>query len=47
MFPAWGLGKLAVHVDLRMDHQGQRGRQLLRHELEPIVSAPISAAARS
>jgi hypothetical protein len=38
MFPAWKLGKSAVHVDLRMDHQGQRGRQLLRHELETIVS---------
>jgi hypothetical protein len=36
--PGLGLGKRAVHVDLRMDHQGQRGRQLLRHELETIVS---------
>lgn len=35
--PAWKLGKLAVHVDLRADKQAQWGRQLLRHALETIV----------
>lgn len=35
--PAWRLGKLAVHVDLRADHEAQWGRQLLRHALETIV----------
>ena len=35
--PAWKLGKLAVHVDLREDTQAEWGRQLLRHALETIV----------
>lgn len=35
--PAWRLGKLAVHVDLRADKGAQWGRQLLRHALETIV----------
>jgi len=35
--PAWKLGKLAVHVDLRADKQGQWGRQLLRDALETII----------
>lgn len=35
--PAWRLGKLAVHVRLRADHDAQWGRQLLRHALETIV----------
>lgn len=35
--PAWRLGKLAVHIDLRADIEGQWGRQLLREALETIV----------
>jgi ribosomal protein S18 acetylase RimI-like enzyme len=35
--PAWKLGKLAVHVDLRADNGAQWGRQLLRDALETIV----------
>lgn len=35
--PAWKLGKLAVHVDLRADQDAQWGRQLLRDALETIV----------
>lgn len=35
--PAWKLGKLAVHVDLRVDQEAQWGRQLLRDALETIV----------
>ncbi|GAB3201001.1 GNAT family N-acetyltransferase [Nocardioides hungaricus] len=35
--PAWKLGKLAVHVDLRADREAQWGRQLLRDALETIV----------
>lgn len=35
--PAWKLGKLAVHVDLRSDKDAQRGRQLLRHALETVI----------
>lgn len=35
--PAWKLGKLAVHVDLRADKKTQWGRQLLRDALERIV----------
>lgn len=35
--PAWKLGKLAVHVDLRADKHAQWGRQLLRDALETIV----------
>lgn len=35
--PAWKLGKLAVHVDLRADKGAQWGRQLLRDALETIV----------
>lgn len=37
MVPAWRLGKLAVHVDLRADTKEQWGRQLLRDALETIV----------
>jgi ribosomal protein S18 acetylase RimI-like enzyme len=37
MVPAWKLGKLAVHVDLRTDKDAQWGRQLLRDALETIV----------
>ena len=35
--PAWNLGKLAVHVDLREDKDAQWGRQLLREALETLV----------
>ncbi len=35
--PAWRLGKLAVHVELRADKAAEWGRQLLRHALETIV----------
>ena len=35
--PAWKLGKLAVHVDLRGDKDAQWGRHLLRDALETIV----------
>ena len=35
--PAWKLGKLAVHVDLRADKETQWGRHLLREALETIV----------
>lgn len=35
--PAWKLGKLAVHVDLRADKDSQWGRHLLRDALETIV----------
>ena len=35
--PAWKLGKLAVHVDLRADKDAHWGRQLLRDALETIV----------
>ncbi len=35
--PAWKLGKLAVHVDLRADTDAQWGRQLLRDALETII----------
>ena len=35
--PAWKLGKLAVHVDLRADKPAQWGRHLLRDALETIV----------
>ena len=35
--PAWKLGKLAVHVDLRADKEAQWGRQLLRDALETII----------
>lgn len=35
--PAWKLGKLAVHVDLRADTNAQWGRQLLRDVLETII----------
>ena len=35
--PAWKLGELAVHADLRADTDAQWGRQLLRDALETIV----------
>ncbi|UUZ59684.1 type II toxin-antitoxin system TacA family antitoxin [Nocardioides sp. B-3] len=35
--PAWKLGKLVLHVDLRAEKDAQWGRQLLRHALETIV----------
>jgi len=35
--PAWKLGKLAVHVELRADKAAQWGRQLLREALETIL----------
>ena len=35
--PAWKVGKLALHVDLRADKNAQWGRQLLRDALETIV----------
>jgi ribosomal protein S18 acetylase RimI-like enzyme len=35
--PAWRLGKLAVHVDLRTDTGAQWGRQLLREALEAVI----------
>lgn len=35
--PAWKLGKLAVHLDLRADSQSEWERQLLRNALETIV----------
>lgn len=36
--PAWRIGKLAIHLDLRDDKDAQWGAQLLRHALETIVS---------
>lgn len=35
--PAWKLGKLAVHIDLRADKDTQWGRQLLRDALKTMV----------
>jgi hypothetical protein len=35
--PAWKLGKLAIHVDLRVHKDAQWGRLLLRDALETIV----------
>lgn len=35
--PAWKIGKLAIHTDLRADREAQWGRQLLRDALETIV----------
>ena len=35
--PAWKLGKLAVHLDLRADKEAHWGRQLLREALNTIV----------
>jgi ribosomal protein S18 acetylase RimI-like enzyme len=35
--PAWKLGKLAIHRDLRADRKAQWGRHLLRDALETIV----------
>lgn len=35
--PAWKLGKLALHVDLRADQEAQWGRHLLRDALETII----------
>jgi len=35
--PAWKIGKLAVHTDLRSDKDAQWGRQLLRDALETIA----------
>jgi ribosomal protein S18 acetylase RimI-like enzyme len=35
--PAWKLGKLAIHLDLRADKAAQWGRQLLRDALETII----------
>jgi len=35
--PAWKLGKLAIHVDLRTDKTTPWGRHLLRDALETIV----------
>lgn len=36
--PAWKLGKLAIHVDLRADRDAQWGRHLLRDAVETIVN---------
>lgn len=35
--PAWRLGKLAVHVELRGDTAAAWGRQVLRHALKTLV----------
>ncbi len=35
--PAWKLGKLAVHVDLRADKLAQWGSQLLREAIETVI----------
>lgn len=35
--PAWRLGKLALHVDLRQDKDAQWGRQLLREALKTLI----------
>lgn len=35
--PAWKLGKLAVHLELRADKDAHWGRQLLREALKTIV----------
>jgi ribosomal protein S18 acetylase RimI-like enzyme len=35
--PAWKLGKLAIHVDLRADKDAQWGRHILRDALETII----------
>lgn len=37
--PAWKIGKLAVHVDLRADAQAQWGRHLLRAAIETVLRA--------
>jgi ribosomal protein S18 acetylase RimI-like enzyme len=36
--PAWKLGQLALHVELRGNSDAQWGRQLLRHALETILT---------
>jgi predicted GNAT family N-acyltransferase len=35
--PAWKIGKLALHVDLRENKDAEWGRQLLREALETVV----------
>lgn len=42
--PAWKLGKLAVHIDLRADRDAQWVRQLLRDALETIVRVADAGA---
>lgn len=37
--PAWKIGKLAVHVDLRADADAQWGRHLLRAAIETVIRA--------
>ncbi|MFZ5869152.1 MAG: N-acetyltransferase [Actinomycetota bacterium] len=44
--PAWKLGKLAVHVDLREDKDAGWGRQLLRDALETIVRVADSGGGK-
>lgn len=44
--PAWKLGKLAVHIDLRADKDAQWGRQLLRDALETIVRVAGAAGGK-
>jgi len=44
--PAWKIGKLALHVDLRADRDAQWGRQLLRDALETVVSVADSGGGK-
>lgn len=44
--PAWKIGKLAIHADLRSDRDGQWGRQLLRDALERIVRLASDAGGK-
>lgn len=44
--PAWRLGKLAVHVDLRADKDAHWGRHLLRDALETIVRVTDSGGGK-
>jgi ribosomal protein S18 acetylase RimI-like enzyme len=35
--PAWRLGKLAIHIELRQDKGAQWGRQMLREALQTLI----------
>jgi hypothetical protein len=44
--PAWKLGKLAVHVDLRTAKDAQWGRHLLRDALETILGVTVAGGGK-
>lgn len=44
--PAWRIGKLAIHRDLRTDRTAQWGRQLLRDALETIIRVADQAGGK-